>query len=272
LLRHPVRAERTHLSPSLSPSSRTHLVPHDDRSPSGQPIYRHRDLLPDNPDGLRTGDPELIDAISAHIAAHVGKIDNVFHELFSPHVHIDVHHVAPSPERPFHVLVTSGMSERPMKTPEAANEFRYAELLICLPESWPISQATFVDEAHYWPVRWLKQLARLPHEYGSWFGFGHSIPNNDPPEPLADGTRLCGWLLLPPLVFGGKFQTLTLPDGRVIHFWSLIALHEDEMTYKLKHGAEGLLEFFDEGGVSDVLDPRRPSCVPARKKGWWPFG
>jgi PAS domain-containing protein len=43
--------------------------------------------------------------------------------------------------------------------------FRLAELLVCLPADWPVTEEAFEDERNYWPVRWLKQVARFVHEY-----------------------------------------------------------------------------------------------------------
>ena len=38
------------------------------------------------------GDPELIDAITAHIEKHLGPVEQVFHEIVSPTVHVDLWH------------------------------------------------------------------------------------------------------------------------------------------------------------------------------------
>ena len=53
------------------------------------------------------------------------RIGVVFHEIVSDVVHIDLLHVPPRRERPFHTLVTCGMSVRPMNVPQDAEEFRY---------------------------------------------------------------------------------------------------------------------------------------------------
>lgn len=37
-----------------------------------------------------------IDAISAHIERHVGRVHMVFHEIVSDELHIDIHHVKSS--------------------------------------------------------------------------------------------------------------------------------------------------------------------------------
>jgi hypothetical protein len=50
---------------------------------------------------LNPGDPEIIEAVDAHIARHVAPVETVFHEIISPDVHIDVHFVRAAPDRPF---------------------------------------------------------------------------------------------------------------------------------------------------------------------------
>jgi hypothetical protein len=234
-----------------------------ERSESGQPVYRHTERTAD--DSLASGDGEAIEAISNHIQAHVGPIEMVFHELVSPLVHVDVHHVEPGVDRPWHTLVTSGMSDRPMHVPDGAEDFAHAELVACLPPDWPLEQSAWEDENHYWPIRWLKMLARFPHEYETWVAYGHSIPNGDPPEPFADNTKLCGMLLLPPMTTAQEFWTLETAD-RKIHFWAIVPLYAEEIELKLQQGTDELLDRFQRYRISPVIDPRRRNV--ARKRLW----
>jgi len=113
-------------------------------SESGQPIFRHRPR--EKEFELAIGDERSIERIARHIEAHIGKIEMVFHELISDLVHIDVYWVKPTPGRDFHTLITTGMSDRPMTVPEGEGTSPYAELMICLPSSWPISREAFKDE------------------------------------------------------------------------------------------------------------------------------
>lgn len=55
-----------------------------------------------------------MEEIEAHIERHVGKISMVFHEVLSDIVHIDIHQIPPTDDRPYWTLVTSGMSDLPM--------------------------------------------------------------------------------------------------------------------------------------------------------------
>ena len=236
-------------------------------SEAGIPIFRH--TTPDPDPELSRGDRVLIEAISEHVERHIGPVE-VFHEIVSPTVHVDVYWVKPSEARPWHTLVTSGMSERRMNTPAVVEDWAYAELVVCLPPTWPVGMEAFQDEANYWPVRELKEIARLPHNHHTWLGYGHTIPNGDPPQPYAAGTRLSGMILLPPLEAPEDFFSLCVSPERTVHFWSLVALYPEEMELKLKDGTDALVERLDRAGVTAIIDPKRPSVAP--RKGWWPFG
>ena len=233
----------------------------DERSESGNPIYRYQPRQ--KPFEHAVGDPESIEKITAHVEQHVGKIGTVLHEIVSDLVHVDVHHVEPTAERNFHTLVTTGMSDRPMKTPEEASGAAYAELCISLPPSWPLTQEAFKDDANYWPVRWLKMLARFPHEYDTWLGHLHSMPNGDPPKPLSPDTKLSGVLLVPPILAPPEFWSLDVRPGKTVRFFAIVPVYAEEMEFKLKHGGDALLDQFDEHDVSELLDLRRANTCPA---------
>lgn len=230
----------------------------------GSEVYEH--VARDRDLELATGDADAIEAISNHIEQHIGPIESVFHELVSDLVHLDIHWIAPTPDRPWNVLFTTGMSERPMTVPKEAEASEYTELVMCLPGDWPLTQDAFKNENNYWPVRWLKQLARLPHEYETWLGFGHTIPNGDPPEPFADNTKCSGWILLPPPWFDDAMHHLSLEDGRVIEFISPIPLYREEMDLKLKKGAEALINRFETAKlpIEELFDPTRKNVAKKR--------
>lgn len=175
-----------------------------------------------------------------------------------------MHWVKPTAERPFHTLVTSGMSDKPMTTPDGVEGCEYAELSICLPEDWKISDEDFEDESNYWPVRWLKFLARFPHEYNTWLCHGHTIPNGDPAMPFAENTKLNTMVLLPSIVFDEAFQTLELPN-KSIDFYTLIPLYTEEVNLKMKKGVEALFNGFDKHKVSDIVQIDRPNSAKRKK-------
>jgi len=238
-------------------------------------IVRHKAPKKRDPE-FSAGDPLLIDAVTNHFAEHVGEPESVLHEAISDLIHVDVHIIAPSNEHPYYTLFTTGMAERPMNAPEGAEAYRYAELMIKLPEDWrfPIgSEAEELPEAeaerYLWPIGAIKFLARFPHEFDTWLGEMHTVPNGDPPEPFADNTAMCCILLAPPLIESEGFGTVDVGDGRSVHVLQLIPLGPGETEYKLREGADALFELFERMRVSDVVEPGRldvSGVRPRRRK------
>lgn len=199
----------------------------------------------------------FLEPISKHLDACWGKADTVFHEIVSEYTHIDLQIVQPTTERPFYSIITSGMSDRPMVVPEGAEEYRLAELVLSLPSSWPMGQKSWEDERHWWPLRWLKRLARFPHEYGTWLFCGHTVPNNDPPEPFAPNTDFCCMLLASPVLCSDEGGCLALDDQTSIYFHSLIPIYREEMDFALAHTSDDLLEKLGDAGVTELVQVGR---------------
>lgn len=241
---------------------------------SGDPIYRYGDkeesrnwIPPVNMNEEQT------EAIEAHIERHIGKIDSVYHEIMSETVHIDVQVVPPTAEKNYYTLLTTGMSDLPMNVPdelENADEFRYAELMISLPPDWPLQKEALTDEDHNWPVNALKFLARFPHEYDTFLTIGHSIPNGDPAAPIADNVNFIGFVIGPPLLVDDNFQQLKTPDGKIINFYALYPVYQEEMNVKLKKGIDKLAALFNKHQVTELVNVNRP-CVVDDKPWWKPF-
>ncbi|RED58517.1 suppressor of fused domain protein [Cohnella lupini] len=236
-------------------------------SKSGDPIYRYKD----KETGWRPptyGEEGWSEKIEEHMERYYGTVDSVFHEVLSDFIHIDVHHIKPSARHPYHVLFTTGMSYLPMNTPEGREDYRFAELMVCLPPEWQISDEAFKNQSNYWPVYWLKMLARLPHEHHTWLGQGHTIPNGDPAEPLADNTAMDGIILLPPIRVEAGFHTLRMNEEDSVRFYSLIPLYGEEMNFKLNKGSDALTDKFDKQGISELVDiGRKNTC----KRSWFSF-
>jgi suppressor of fused protein SUFU len=160
--------------------------------------------------------------------------------------------------------VTSGMSSRPM--PADDDEPDRIELLIGLPADWPLDREAWQDERNYWPVRMLKTLARMPHEYGFALGPWHTVPNGDPAEPYGPGTKLCGAMIVPPRLTTDGFDVLETPDGPV-DFYAIWFLHRDEMDAKLEHGATEIARALFEADVTEVVVPDRSSVLKKKRFG-----
>ena len=200
---------------------------------------------------------EELDAVESHIEKHFGAYANVFHEIVSPDIHLDICIVDPTEERNYYMLVTLGMGAHRMNVPAdlAEHKLERAELAIALPSDWNIHESA---EEHYWPIHLLKNLARLPIENNTWLGWGHTI---DARAPYAENTPLSATLIVSGQVKKGGSNVCVLPNGDEVNFYQIIPLHKDELKYKLEHNADALLDRLAERHVSFVIDPERRSAL-----------
>ena len=201
---------------------------------------------------------EEMSAIEQHIKNTFGEFDNVFHELVSPDIHVDICVVPPSAERDYYTLVTMGMGAHRMNVPEELAEYKLerAELAIALPADWKLDQESMKDEKWYWPIRLLKSLARLPIASDTWLGFGHTMDNE---EDFAKDTKLCAAILTGPQDTEDGSEVCTLPGGEEVNFYQVIPLYRDELEYKLAHDADALLGKMN--GISFVVEPDRQDAI-----------
>jgi len=201
---------------------------------------------------------EEMEAVEEHIEQYFGKFENVFHELVSPDIHVDICVVPPSEERDYCTLVTMGMGAHRMNVPEELAEYKLerAELAIALPADWKLDQESMKDEKWYWPIRLLKSLARLPINCDSWLGHGHTVENR---EPFAENTKLCTATLIDPQGTEDGSEVCTLPGGEEVNFYQVIPLYADELDYKLEHDADALLNRMR--GISFVVNPTRQNAI-----------
>lgn len=241
----------------------------------------------------RSGQPAiedvgLIDAVTEHVARYVGGPIHVIHEERSRFVHVDVHVVPPGRERPWFTLVTSGMAAAPMlRWCEHGVSQAYSELVMRLPEGWPVKLACGEplprDETARWPFDWLADLARMPHEQQTLFDRWHSTEHFDP----LPGTRFTGSLLLPvchppgmgelvlppeacldvPFPRGAakamRSERWTVTPARRVKLLQVFPLFPEEIDYKLQHGAMALIERLRDGRIDPrIANPRRRSACP----------
>jgi len=218
---------------------------------------------------------EEINVIESHITKHFGQFDNVFHEIISPDIHVDIVIIKPTDERDYYTLITMGMGAHRMNVPPELVGYKFdrAEMMICLPPDWKLPGVTpdgvdgadendpdsFAHENWYWPIRWLKNLARLPIWNNTWISIGHTVPNGPDAEPFAENTKLGCMIVVPPFQFSEDAVLCEMPDGSVVSFYQMFPLYADEMNFKLANDFDTLMEKFEE--LPEAVDINRQNIL-----------
>ena len=198
--------------------------------------------------------------LSNHIQRWWGDVPIVFHELVSDYIHLDLHIVQATEEQPYHVVITTGMSDRPM-IPKMGGPPRYCELVMALPADWPIEEKQFVDEKFWWPFRHLKQTARFPHVSNKYIWCEHTIANEEPLEPFHDSVPFCGSILSIPMLCPEEAWSVHVRKDKEVFFFSWLPLYERELKYAHKHGSEALLEQLEVLDVTELIQVDRGCAV-----------
>ena len=132
-------------------------------------------------------------------------------------------------------------------------EFAFAELFLQLPAGWPYKDTASRDAM--WPVLWLQQCARRPHEWGTWLGaMVGLLANEEPPQPLHPGLPFTTWLFL-------NEHRFTRDDGCEVNVYRMSPLYTEERQLEIDEGAWELCRALDKLGTSLVIDPHRPPVV-----------
>ena len=205
---------------------------------------------------------EQLKELESHIKKHIGECKTVLHELESPDIHLDVFVIEPNENYDGYTLVTVGAGAYRMKIPEEYEHpinSRRAEFLIRLPETWELPKDLSapeeeVDENWYWPIRWLKNVARRPVSFGTWLGWGHSVQCEA--GNFAENTGFCCLLVEMPYTFGNEAFRVDIGAQEHVHFYQLIPLYREEMEYKIHNGTDALMELFEDS-FSDIVDINR---------------
>lgn len=196
-------------------------------------------------------DQKIID----HFRKHFGKPKPLAVQQIVPTgPEVSVHVVPPSRKLRCVTLFTVGMSREPLPVRPGEEEFRFAELFMQLPPTWPHGQDALHDESSAWPFSWLRQVAQYPHASQSPLGGPLTIiANDEPPQPLASGLKFTCLMLL------AEREVEDNQRGR-IRLYRCLPLYTAERDFERQHDAGALLRAFDDAGVSFVHDPER-KCV-----------
>mgnify|MGYP003096286790 FL=1 len=199
---------------------------------------------------------EALDRYEAFISEQFGEYEQVFHEIVSPDIHLDIIIVPPTEKNNYYKLITMGMGAYGMNVPDNLREYELerAELVLYLPPTWNIKSE---KEEDYWPIQQLKIIARLPIEYNSWVGSGHTISGSEENEPYAENTGFCSIMLINALNSDFGELDLRIEGVGKINFYQLFPLYQEELEYKKEHGANELLEKFSDDDIMPIVNISR---------------
>ena len=205
-------------------------------------------------------DDSEIEVIDSFICDMFGNYKNVFHEIASPDIHLDVCIVEPTEEDTYYKLVTMGAGAYKMAIPEKWQKYQldYAEYVIYLPKDWNINSGADSD---YWPIKTLKDVARLPIWCNTWLSYGHTTQSDEEGSAYASNTRFNSVVLNYAENRNGDVR-LVMPSGKVINFYEIIPMYPEELQFKMENGADALFEKFEEKGIQyRVVDINRRSAL-----------
>lgn len=197
-----------------------------------------------------------LDIYEKYITENFGEIETVFHEIVSPDIHLDILVIAPTKEENYYKLITMGMGAYKMNVPSSLKKenLEYAELVLYLPPTWNIT--TDVEE-YFWPIRELKNLARIPVNNDTWLGYGHSVASDDNNTPYASNTKFSSIVLISALNKDLEELDLRIEGKGKINFYQLFPLYEEELNYKFENGTEELLKLFTKEDLFPIININR---------------
>ena len=216
---------------------------------------KKEDLMP-----LYLYDEKDLNEVDEYISKAFGNFENVFHEIISPDIHLDVCFIPPTNEEPFFKLVTMGAGAYEMAIPDEWKEYRLerAEYVIYVPKEWNLNSPEIAD---YWPIKVLKDVARLPILCDTWLSFGHTTQDDEEGSPYAPNTKFNSVVLDFCENHQGEVR-LETSSGKTINFYQIIPLYPEELEFKMNNDAETLIDLFDKKNIEyKIVDINRRSAL-----------
>lgn len=188
-----------------------------------------------------------------------GKITNIYHEKVSEHVHIDIVEVGPSKGADYYKLVSVGAGVYEMNVPWKLKGYslEHAELVMLLPKENKIS---LDNPESIWPIIKMKEIIRTPIRENSWLGYGHTFGDG---EPLTKDTDM-KWIGLVIACDKDCQQMIYNTGDKVINYYQMLPMHNDELRYKKKHSMDELINKLDDKDIPIMMDLKRENSCKNR--------
>ncbi len=195
-----------------------------------------------------------------YIVDQFGSYNEVYHEIVSDGIHLDIMIIPPSEDANYYKLITMGAGAFKMNVPKEYKKYELerAEFIMLLPPTWNIKSS---EEENYWPIKQLKNIARLSIDNNSWLGYGHTVSADEACSAYASNTKFCSMVLVNAV--NPEYDNLDFSMGRKekINFYLLFPLYREELNFVQSNGVSSFLELVSDDDLLPVLNTdRRNYC------------
>ena len=201
---------------------------------------------------------EEIKQLENFVKNKYGEYTSVYHELYSPDIHLDILVVPPSKKDNYYKLITKGMEAYQMNVPNALkdHDIDRAELVIYLPPDWDFNQ-----KDNGWVISLLKVIARTPIFENGWIGYGQTFSQNvEGTIPYSPNTTFSNAILFDSNDYLKDKNELYMQSKGRINFFQVVPIYREEMIYAKLNGAENLSEILSKEFKQPIVNNFRKNC------------
>lgn len=202
--------------------------------------------------------------VKNHIEKHFGEIDNVFTEKITEEYFIEIYHIAPTKNRFYHKLITYGVSSTKVNEDKEFQSAKFVELIVFLPTSWYAGKNNGKDIKIGWPYKMLKEISQKLILKSSYPWYRLSNTNLERSLPVADNTKQCGFIPLQPTLVNPNFNNLNIGHDKVINFFNIVPLYEEEINFRITRGIKAFEKKFYGNGETELIDINRKNVCKNR--------
>lgn len=198
--------------------------------------------------------PEVNAVFTAHCREHFGEEVARYKGSLC-----DILIFAPTEERKYYLAVTCGLSAQKVAVPAGVDDLEnsYLELVMALPEGWPIDKN---DLKYYYPFRLMFDLVSDIALSGKFAGFGYTL---DAGAPLAPQVRFTGAMLTAAGSLPLSARSLQRPDGYRVNFFYVLPLYPMEIAFRQHGSAQDLIALLQQRSVlCPLYEDRKDALAP----------
>ena len=166
-----------------------------------------------------------INQLEQFIKNKYGEYTSVYHELYSPDIHLDILIVPPSKKDNYYKLITKGMGAYKMNVPQQLKDcdIDRAELVIYLPPNWNFNQ-----KDNGWIISLLKVVARTPIFENGWIGYGQTFSQTmEGTMPYSPNTGFSNAILFNSNDYLKNKNELYIPTKGKINFFQFVPIYRE---------------------------------------------